>query len=214
VAWETPQAKLVQRLRREGLADERVLAVLARVPRDVFIAEEHRHLAFADEALPIGWHQTISQPSVVAAMTRALNVQPAHHLLEIGTGSGYQAAILAELGASVVTIERNHYLAAEAQRVLAYLGYGNVEVVEGDGTLGWPARAPYDRILVAAAAPGVPPALLDQLSPGGRLVIPVGGRRDQQLIVVEKNSAGAWRERTIGPVRFVSLIGAHGWPDD
>ena len=209
--WETSQSRLIQQLRREGRAGERVLEVMARVPRDVFVPEAQRHLAFADEALPIGWDQTISQPSVVAAMVEALEVQAGHHVLEIGTGSGYQAAVLAELAATVVSVERNPWLAREARRALSYLDYGNVEVVEGDGSLGWPARSPYDRLLVAAAAPAVPPPLIEQLAPGGRLVIPVGGRTEQQLVVLAKGADGALTERSAGPVRFVPLLGAYGW---
>ena len=209
--WETSQSRLIQQLRREGRAGERVLEVMARVPRDVFVPEAQRHLAFADEALPIGWDQTISQPSVVAAMVEALEVQAGHHVLEIGTGSGYQAAVLAELAATVVSVERNPWLAREARRAFSYLDYGNVEVVEGDGSLGWPARSPYDRLLVAAAAPAVPPPLIEQLAPGGRLVIPVGGRTEQQLVVLAKGADGALTERSAGPVRFVPLLGAYGW---
>jgi protein-L-isoaspartate(D-aspartate) O-methyltransferase len=189
-----------------------VLQAIARVPREVFVPEAQRHLAFSDEALPIGWQQTISQPSVVAAMTEALAPQPGDRVLEVGTGSGYQAAVLAELAATVVGVERNPWLAGAARRLLAHLDYLQVEVVEGDGSLGWPARAPYDRILVAAAAPAIPPPLLDQLAPGGRLVIPIGGRNDQQLVVVSKGTSGALHERAAGPVYFVPLVGAYGWP--
>jgi protein-L-isoaspartate(D-aspartate) O-methyltransferase len=187
---------------------------MARVPREVFVEDEHRHLAFADEALPIGWGQTISQPSVVAATLEALAVEEGHRVLDVGTGSGFQAALLAELGARVVGIERNPRLAALARRACRLLGYDSVEVVEGDGSLGWPPGAPYDRIVVAAAAPAVPPPLLEQLAPHGRLVLPIGGRDGQQLVAVSRASDGTLRERSLGPVRFVPLIGAHAWPAD
>ena len=208
---ETAQTRLVQQLRREHAAGERVLAVLARVPRDMFVDEEHRHLAFEDRALPIGESQTISQPTVVATMTEALDVHAEHRVLEIGTGSGYQAAVLAELAREVISLERHPPLAERARRLLDYLGYRNVRVVVGDGTLGWPEAAPYDRILVTAAGPTIPPALLDQLAPHGRLVLPVGGREDQHLIVVTREPDGALQERSLGPVRFVPLVGAQGW---
>jgi protein-L-isoaspartate(D-aspartate) O-methyltransferase len=208
--WETAQSRLVQQLRREGTAGERVLAVLARVPRDMFVEEALRHRAFEDEALPIGLGQTISQPTVVATMTEALDVDAGHRVLEIGTGSGYQAAVLAELAREVVTVERHAPLADRARRVLAYLGYVNVEVVVSDGSLGWARRAPYDRILVAAATPVVPPALLEQLAPAGRLLAPLGGRDDQQLVVVDRDRHGHIREWSLGPVRFVPLVGAAG----
>jgi len=204
---------LVQQLRREAAAGEGVLRVLASVPREVFIPLELRHRAFEDEALPIGGDQTISQPTVVAHMTEALALRPEHRVLEIGTGSGYQAAILAELAAEVITVERHASLAEQARRTLEYLGYDNVHVHVGDGTLGWPEDAPYDRILVTAAAPAVPLHLTEQLSANGRLVLPVGGRSDQQLIVVTKDKKGSITERSLGRVRFVPLVGAQGWPE-
>ncbi|MDQ3701585.1 MAG: protein-L-isoaspartate(D-aspartate) O-methyltransferase [Chloroflexota bacterium] len=215
MGWETEQSKLVQRLRREGAAGEVVLAVLARVPRDVFVDEAHRHLAFQDTALPIGHAQTISQPTVVAVMTEALQVEASQRVLEVGTGSAYQTAVLAELAGEgeVLSIERSPELANLAERRLHYLGYANVRVVVGDGTLGLPQHAPFDRILVTAAAPTVPPALIDQLAPGGRLVIPVGGRGDQRLVVVQRGDDGGLLEQSLGQVRFVPLVGAQGWPE-
>lgn len=203
----------MQQLRREGAAGEQVLRVLANVPRDVFIPLELRHRAFEDEALPIGADQTISQPTVVAHMTEALALRPEHRVLEIGTGSGYQTAILAELAAEVLTIERHAPLAEQARRTLDYLGYENVQVHVADGTFGWPSRAPYDRIIVTAAAPAVPLHLTEQLAAGGRLVLPVGSRSDQRLIVVTKDARGSISERSLGLVRFVPLIGAQGWPE-
>lgn len=209
--WETPQGKLVQALRREHAAGARVLAAIERVPRDVFVSEELRHRAYEDTALPIGLDQTISQPTVVAVMLEALALTPESRVLEVGTGSGYQAAVLAELVRAVVTVERLPALAERAGRVLDYLGYLNVEVRVGDGTHGWPAGAPYDAIVVSAAGPVVPPALLEQLGRGGRLVIPIGGRKDQQLILIVRTPEGALQERSLGPVQFVPLVGALGW---
>ena len=210
--WETPHSRLIQQLRREGAAGEAVLRALARVPRDVFVPEERRHTAFEDEALPIGRGQTISQPTVVAHMTEALELTRESRVLEVGTGSGYQAAVLAELAGEVVTVERDRELAERARRTLEYLRYENVRVVEGDGSLGWRAAAPYDAIIGTAASPAIPAELVAQLREGGRLVIPVGGRDDQQLLVVTKDEAGRVRERALGKVRFVPLIGAQGWP--
>ena len=205
--WETTQTQLVQQLRREGAAGESVLAALARVPRDMFVDEAQRHLAFTDSALPIGWGQTISQPTVVAMMTEALALAPAHRVLEIGTGSGYQAAVLGELAGEVITVERNPELATLARDRLAYMGYRNVRVIASDGTLGWSAAAPYDRILVAAAAPAVPPALLEQLAASGRMVIPAGGRDSQQLLLIIRSPEGTLQERSLGSVSFVPLVG-------
>ena len=210
---ESPAQHLAAQLRRQGIRDEAVLRALIRVPRELFVGQELRHLAYADEALPLAEGQSISQPIVVATMTEALKVNPGQHLLEIGTGSGYQAAVLADMGAEVVTVERLPGLAEQARVLLRHLGYHNVAVHTADGTLGWPQAAPYDRIMVTAAAPAVPPALLDQLREGGRLVAPVGTRRGQRLLVVRKDAAGPVETAALGPVRFVPLIGAAGWPE-
>jgi protein-L-isoaspartate(D-aspartate) O-methyltransferase len=190
-----------------------VLEALASVPREVFIPLELRHRAYEDEALPIDEGQTISQPTVVAHMTEALALAPHDRVLEIGTGSGYQAAVLAELAAEVITIERHAALAEKARQTLEYLGYDNVRVEVGDGTLGWPAAAPYNRIIVTAASPVVPGGLTDQLAAGGRLVLPVGGRQDQKLLLVSKDERGQLSESSLGFVRFVPLIGAEGWAE-
>jgi protein-L-isoaspartate(D-aspartate) O-methyltransferase len=203
----------VDQLRQEGAAGEAVLGAIARVPREVFIPLELRHRADEDEALPIEAGQTISQPTVVAHMTEALALRPGHRVLEIGTGSGYQSAVLAELTAEVISVERHAALAEQARRTLAYLGYDNVRVMVGDGTLGWPDGAPYDAIIVTAAAPVIPAHLAEQLSTGGRLVLPVGGRSDQQLVQVSKDEHGQLSESTLGYVRFVPLIGRDGWSD-
>jgi protein-L-isoaspartate(D-aspartate) O-methyltransferase len=204
-------AALLAELRRQGIRDERVLAAIGRVPRDRFVPEASRGEAWANVALPIGSGQTISQPFVVALMTEALALRGGERVLEVGTGSGYQAAILAELAGEVVSVERHAALAAEAERLLRDLGYANVAVQVGDGTGGWPPRAPYDRILVAAAGPRLPPPLVAQLRPdGGRMVMPVGEPQDQVLVAVDRHGEET-REQRLGPVRFVPLIGRAGW---
>jgi len=197
-------------LRRRGIADERVLAAMGKVPREQFIPEHQRRFAYDDSALSIGEGQTISQPYMVAKMLELLACRPEHRVLEVGAGSGYQAALLGELTAEVYAIEIVETLAARARQVLARLGYENVSIVVGDGTLGYPEAAPYDRIIVAAAAPQVPPPLVEQLAEGGRLVAPVGSRGVQTCIVGHKEDGELQIEESIGCV-FVPLIGRHGW---
>ncbi|MBA3561119.1 MAG: protein-L-isoaspartate(D-aspartate) O-methyltransferase [Actinobacteria bacterium] len=205
------RAQMVEhQLRRRGSFDERVLEAMARVPRDRFLPEELRHLAYEDGALPIGSGQTISQPFIVATICQLLELSGDERVLDVGTGSGYQAAVLAELAAEVVTIERVPELAERARSALVQAGYADVEVLVGDGSLGVPARAPFDRIAVAAAAPVVPPALYDQLVEGGRVVVPRGGRWGQQLVLVERTKKGPL-ERASLPCRFVPLVGAEGF---
>jgi protein-L-isoaspartate(D-aspartate) O-methyltransferase len=199
-------------LRRRGNFDERVLAAMGRVPRELFVPEDLRHLAYEDGALPIGNGQTISQPFIVATICQLLALSPDDRVLDVGTGSGYQAAVLAELAAEVVTIERVPELARAARAALVEAGYGDVGVRIGDGSLGVPERAPFDGIAVAAAAPAIPPALYEQLVEGGRLVIPRGGRWGQQLVVVVRAPEGPF-ERASVPCRFVPLIGAEGFGD-
>jgi protein-L-isoaspartate(D-aspartate) O-methyltransferase len=202
-----------------GVRDERVLEAFRRVPREAFVPAPFRDHAYEDRPLPIGEGQTISQPFIVALMTEALRLPPSApgsptRVLEIGTGSGYAAAVLAEVAGEVVTIERHAALAERSRAVLAALGYGNVRVVEGDGTRGWPERAPYHGIVVAAGGPGVPRSLREQLVEGGRLVIPVGPADDvQKLVVITRLAGDRWREEDLGEVRFVPLIGEEGWSD-
>jgi len=208
---ERERAAMVERqLRRRGIRDERVLAAMARVPRELFAPAEQRTAAYSDNALPLPHGQTISQPYMVARICEALGARPGRLVLDVGTGSGYQAAVLAELGAEVVTIERIPELAEQARANLTAAGYGRVEVVIGDGTLGLPDRAPFDAIAVAAAAPVLPQTLYEQLRPGGRLVVPVGGRAGQELQVVEKREDGAQVARSV-PCRFVPLVGEGGF---
>ncbi|MCW5747053.1 MAG: protein-L-isoaspartate(D-aspartate) O-methyltransferase [Alphaproteobacteria bacterium] len=197
-----------------GVSDARVLAAMRKVARHEFVPDHLKPDAYGDGPLPIGEGQTISQPYIVALMTEALLLQGGEHVLEIGTGSGYAAAVLAEIAADVVTIERIAPLAAQARTVLQRLGYANVKVEVGDGTLGWPAAAPYDAIVVTAGGPFVPPTLRNQLKPGGRLVMPVG--RDswaQSLVRVTRGSDGEDRQEELSLVSFVPLIGAEGWKD-
>jgi protein-L-isoaspartate(D-aspartate) O-methyltransferase len=200
-------------LRRRGIADERVLEAMSRVPRELFVPESIRDYAYEDGALPIGHGQTISQPFVVATICGLLGLDGHERVLDVGTGSGYQAAVLAELAVEVVTIERVGELAAAARDALVAAGYERVEVHVGDGSLGVPERAPFDAIAVAAAAPEVPPALYEQLSEGGRLVVPRGTRWGQELVLVARTARGP-RESTSIPVRFVPLLGDEGFGDD
>ncbi len=204
-------AKLATHLAGRGIRDERVLAAFVSVPREQFVPKQLREHAYADRALPIGAGQTISQPFMVATMLEALALDGGR-VLDVGTGSGYQAALLAELADEVVTVERVPELAEEARRTLARAGYERVDVRVGDGTLGVPERAPFEGIVVAAAAPSVPESLYAQLAAGGRLVVPVGTRRDQWLEIVERGPDGPVRSRSV-PCRFVPLLGVAGFDD-
>jgi protein-L-isoaspartate(D-aspartate) O-methyltransferase len=203
---------LRRQLQARAIHDRRVLAAMARVPREQFVDAAARDHAYADRALPIDCGQTISQPYIVGLMSQGLGCRGNETVLEIGTGSGYQTAVLAEIAQEVISIERHEELSKRAAARLADLGYRNVTLIVGDGTLGWPARAPYDRIMVTAAALGCPAALFDQLREGGRVVIPVGGHDCQTLKVVTK-VGGARDEIDLAPCRFVPLVGAQGWPE-
>jgi protein-L-isoaspartate(D-aspartate) O-methyltransferase len=194
-----------------GISDARVLAAMRKVPRHRFVPSHLWDQAYNDYPLPIGEDQTISQPYIVALMTEILEPREADRVLEIGAGSGYQAAVLAELVAQVFTMDRVGSLANRAQEMLNSMGYRNIKIKEGDGTLGWPEEAPFDGIIVTAAAPQVPRPLTEQLALGGRLVIPVGDRYSQTLTRVRRTKDGLKFEYH-GGCRFVPLIGQHGWP--
>jgi protein-L-isoaspartate(D-aspartate) O-methyltransferase len=205
------RARMVERqLRRRGIRDLRVLAAMDRVPREVFVPASSRPHAYDDSALGIGFGQTISQPYMVAATCELLGLSGDERILDVGTGSGYAAAVLAELGETVVSVERVPELAAEARRALLEAGYPGVEVSVGDGSLGVPERAPYHAIAVAAAAPRVPESLYEQLAPGGRLVVPLGSRSGQRLALVVRTPEGAAEVRSL-PCRYVPLLGAEGF---
>jgi len=210
--FEAARAGLVRSLRAE-IRDERVLEAFGRVPRERFVPADLHRYAYDDRPLPIGHEQTISQPLMVALMTQALQLRGDEKVLEIGTGSGYQAALLSLLARELVTVERVPELAEQARRRLEALGYRNVRVFVAREVLGWPDAAPYDAIIVTAGAPDVPRSLVDQLAPGGRLVVPVGSRRLQQLVRVTKSDHGVTMER-LGECRFVPLIAPkEGWPE-
>ena len=199
-----------EQLRGRGILDERVLGAMQRVPRELFVPPDERRRAYDDAALPIGEGQTISQPYMVARICEVLGLSGRERVLDVGTGSGYQAAVLAELAGEVVTIERVPALAAAARAALEQAGHGNVEVRVGDGTLGVPERAPYAAIAVAAAAPDVPQTLYEQLEPRGRIAIPVGGRWAQELQLVVRSPEGPAVVRSV-PCRFVPLLGQEGF---
>ncbi len=216
---------LVDQARRYGVRDEAVLEAIGRVPRQQFVPRRFASAAYDDGPLPIGEGQTISQPAMVAMMAEAARLNPQDCVLEVGAGSGYGALVLRALASRVVTIERRPSLAEKARAALAGQGLGDVTVVVGDGTLGWPEEAPYDAIVVTAAGPAPPPPLLEQLAPGGRLVIPIGPRyghqhlmrytrHDQQDTHSGRNGSPGeeYREERLTPVRFVPLLGAYGFP--
>ena len=206
------RAELISHLRTE-IRDERVLAAMARIPRERFVPPEEQHLAYEDRPLPIGYDQTISQPLIIAIMTEALELTGSEKVLEVGTGSGYQAAILAELARFVITTERLPPLAESAKRALDSLGYTNIEVHLAEETLGWLKGAPYNAIIVTAGAPRVPADLLAQLAIGGRMVIPVGSRYVQELYKITKHRKKNIVEN-LGGCRFVSLIGKDAWEEE
>ncbi len=201
---------LRRQLSGRGIRDQRVLTAMGKVPRERFVPAEWQNEAYADRALSIDCGQTISQPYMVALMTEALELSGTEKVLEIGTGSGYQTAILAELAAEVVSVERHALLSQQAAKILQDLGCQNVELYVGDGTLGWPDRSPYDRIMVTAMAAQCPPPLFEQLAEGGIIMIPIGGYEHQMLHAIKKVS-GAPETTILTGCRFVPLIGSQGW---
>jgi len=207
------RAEMVERnIAGRGVRDELVLEAMRRVPRELFLPKTLREFAYEDSPLPIAGEQTISQPYIVAFMAEALMLKGGEKVLEIGAGSGYAAAVLSKIAADVYTVERLGQLADKAAATLAELGYDNVHVLHGDGTLGWPEHAPYDGIVVSAGGPQVPESLKEQLKIGGRLVIPVGAdQRAQELVRVVRISNNDYRSEDIADVRFVPLIGEEGW---
>jgi protein-L-isoaspartate(D-aspartate) O-methyltransferase len=211
VSYDGARQKMLEaQIRGRNVRDPRVLEALRRVPRHLFVEEALRDRAYLDKALPIGEKQTISQPYMVAAMSEALELTGRERVLEIGTGSGYQTAILAELAESVFSVERIASFVPLARKRLESLGYYNVLIKVGDGTIGWSEHAPYDAILVTAGAPQAPRPLLEQLKLGGRLVLPVGSEDAQTLVRIRRDEDGV-REEALGECRFVKLIGRHGW---
>jgi protein-L-isoaspartate(D-aspartate) O-methyltransferase len=204
-------AMVEEQLRRRGITDERLLDAMRRVPRHEFVGEEQWREAYADHPIVIPERQTTSQPYIIAAMIQAAAIRPQDRVLEVGAGSGYQTALLAELAAQVVAVERYSTLAEAAQAKLQSLGYRNVVVVAGDGTLGWAPAAPFDAIIVAAAGPRVPPHLLEQLAPDGRLIIPIGEAQQQVLQLFHKRPDGAISRTLLEGCRFVPLVGRHGF---
>jgi protein-L-isoaspartate(D-aspartate) O-methyltransferase len=210
--WEQEIESLVEHeLRPAGITDPRVIAALKKVKRHRFLPESLRNRAYGNYPLPIGENQTISQPFIVALMTQALELRDTDRVLEIGTGSGYQAAVLAELAGIVYTIERLESLSMRARTNLYSQGYNNIYLIVGDGTLGLPEHAPFDRIIVTAGAPRESDMLFEQLAGGGKMVVPVGGRHVQDLVLIEKALNGRKYSKSLGGCRFVPLIGKEGW---
>ena len=205
------RAEMVEDLRKRGIRDTAVLQAMNTVPREQFVPNSHLEHAYYNGALPLPAKQTISQPYVVALMLMALKLQTHFNVLEIGTGSGYAAAILAQIVQQVHTVERKEELVEYAKTRLNQLGYVNILIHQGDGTLGWPDAAPYDAIVVAAAGPTVPLSLRDQLGENGRLIMPVGSQKKQKLHLVWRKPNGQFGHKTLTPVRFVPLIGSQGW---
>ncbi len=208
--WAASRTELVEELRQHGIADLRVLDAIGQVERERFVPPEERAQAYRNAPVPIGEGQTISQPYVVALMLQELRLTGDERVLEIGTGSGYQTALLAELVGQVASVERIDVFANRARALLADLGYVNVTVHLADGTLGWPEQAPYDAIVVSAGAPSVPDSLLAQLADGGRLIVPVGSRTAQELVLIERHGHELVQQHRVR-VRFVPLLGHEAW---
>ena len=201
-----------RQIEARGIRDPLILDAFRQVPREAFVSADHAHLAYEDHPVPIDAGQTISQPYIVALMIEAAAIGPGHRVLEVGSGSGYAAAVISRIAAAVIGIERHHYLFAASSNRLSRMGYDNVQIFEGDGSVGRPDQAPFDAILVAASGSHVPQQLVEQLAEGGRLVMPVGGpSADQELVKVTKRADGTIRRECLGGVRFVPLIGAEGW---
>ena len=208
------QAMVERQLRRRGIREPEILDAFRAVPREKFVGSAHAHLAYGDHPLPIEANQTISQPNIVALMIQAAAIAPGDRVLEVGAGSGYAAAVISRIAARVIGIERQHELVEVARERLRRLGYDNVEILEGDGTRGCPAEAPFDAILAAASGSHVPSALVAQLAPGGRIVMPIGEPGlPQELVKVTKQEDGILKQENLGGVRFVPLIGEEGWND-
>jgi protein-L-isoaspartate(D-aspartate) O-methyltransferase len=206
------EAMVERQLRRRGIREQPILDAFLAVPREAFVSAEHAHLAYGDHPLPIAANQTISQPYIVALMIQAAGIKPGDRVLEVGAGSGYAAALIGRIAARVIAVERQPELVEIARERLRCLAHDNVEVVEGDGTRGWPAHAPYDAILAAASGSHVPEALIAQLAPGGTIVMPIGDPGGvQELIKVTKQPDGILRQQNLGGVRFVPLFGEEGW---
>lgn len=204
--------QLVEKIRARGVRDLEVLHSVSEIPRHLFVPEGVRHRAYEDAALPIGYAQTISQPSIQALYVELLGLRPSERVLEIGTGSGYQTALLARLAEHVYSVERIRELSSRARSTLESLGFRNIALLVGDGSVGWSRYAPFDAIVVTAGAPKLPEALLDQLAPGGRLVAPVGGRDAQRLVRVRRGPE-VLEEETVTSCVFVPLLGRFGWPE-
>jgi protein-L-isoaspartate(D-aspartate) O-methyltransferase len=208
------EAMVERQLRRRGIHEQDILDAFRQVPREAFISEEYAHLAYGDHPLPIEANQTISQPYIVALMIQAAAIGPEDKVLEVGSGSGYAAAVISRIADRVIGIERQHDLVDVSRERLRSLGYDNVDIVEGDGTRGWRDEAPYAAILAAASGSHVPGSLVEQLAPGGRLVIPLGDPGSvQELVKVTKQEDGILKQENLGGVRFVPLIGEEGWSD-
>ena len=212
--FEIARKRMVKQLMARGIRDGRVIEAMQKIPRHLFVEEAMAAQAYSDSSLPIGEKQTISQPYMVALMTELLQLQGTEKILELGTGSGYQAAILATLGGRVYTVERLRPLGLRARKVLDSIGLYNVNIRMGDGTIGWPEEAPFDAIVVTAGAPEIPPQLLEQLNVGGRLIIPVGTQSEQTLVRVTRTGESEYAREDVEQCRFVKLVGKQGWTDD
>jgi protein-L-isoaspartate(D-aspartate) O-methyltransferase len=209
------EAMVERQLKQRGITEEQILEAFRKVPREQFIDADYGHLAYGDHPLPIEAGQTISQPYIVALMIQAAGIKPGDKVLEVGAGSGYAAAVIGRIAKTVIGIERQHELVEVARERMKRLGHDNVEILEGDGTKGWAADAPYDAILAAASGSHVPKTLIGQLAPGGRIVMPVGDPGwIQELVRVTRIPDGTLEHDNLGAVRFVPLIGAEGWSSD